>query len=257
MLLISIATPLMWIALFGKSFNPFSIAEQPGLPQQLAMIIQEAIQERIKSLFGTLDYFTYIASGMLVVFSLFQGSFGGVSLIFDKRLGYTTRLLVAPIWRPSIFIAKIIGSLFRITVLSALLLVVASIMGFKFREGITPLDFLAAWLVVMAFSTAITSMYLAIAAKANHQEVVFALANLVNLPMMFTSSAIFPVRQMPWWLQSVAEVNPLTYAVNLVRYHLIGAPIDDYMVHVAYLGAFTLLLTGISLYAATRSIEEA
>jgi ABC-2 type transport system permease protein len=41
--------------------------------------------------------------------------------------------------------------------------------------------------------------------------------NFLTLPLMFTSNAIFPVKTMPVWLQSIALVNPLTYAVTPMR----------------------------------------
>ena len=41
-------------------------------------------------------------------------------------------------------------------------------------------------------------------------------------PMTFLSGVYFPIAQMPSWLQSVAQVLPLTAAVELVRPLVIG-----------------------------------
>lgn len=257
---ISIITPLMWIALFGKSFNIGSLIgvdiEIPGLPPGVAEAIKAALQERVKSIFGTLDYFTYVTSGMLVVFTLFQSSFGAVGAVFDKRIGYMTRLLVAPISRASIYLAKLLGTLLRITLLSALLLAVAVPLGFQFKEGIGPLDILATWGIILLLAAGFTSLFLAIAFKADNQEVIFATANLLNLPLMFTSSALFPVRQMPEWLQSIAKVNPVTYAANLVRYHLIGAPLDTYTHDLLYLLGLSIILILAGFALSMKALEE-
>ena len=40
---------------------------------------------------------------------------------------------------------------------------------------------------------------------------------LVTFPLMFASSAYVPVASLPGWLQAVAKVNPLTYAVDAAR----------------------------------------
>src|SRR6267142_1499654 len=45
---------------------------------------------------------------------------------------------------------------------------------------------------------------------------------LVLTPMTFLSGVYFPIAQMPQWLQAVAQVLPLTAAVELVRPLMIG-----------------------------------
>jgi lipooligosaccharide transport system permease protein len=45
---------------------------------------------------------------------------------------------------------------------------------------------------------------------------------LVLTPMTFLSGVYFPISQMPPWLQAVAQVLPLTAAVELVRPLVIG-----------------------------------
>ncbi len=36
-------------------------------------------------------------------------------------------------------------------------------------------------------------------------------------PMMFLSGVFFPIDQMPWYMQDVARVLPLTYATTALR----------------------------------------
>lgn len=257
-LVISLMTPIFWIALFGKSLNLFNLVQvgDAGVPAAAVQAVREAIQARIVEIFGTLDYFTYVASGIIVVFALFQSLFGGVGIVFDKRLGYMNRLLVAPIPRQSIFLAKIMGTLFRITVLSVILVTLAAFLGFQFKEGITPLDLLGAWLVLMTLSIGIASVFATIAFYTNNHEVVFSVANLVNLPLMFTSSALFPVEQMPGWLKAIARVNPLTYAADLERYFLVGKPVEDPALYAALLVALSAALFAGGLYASLRAMDR-
>ena len=60
-------------------------------------------------------------------------------------------------------------------------------------------------------------MFLAITMRIKSHETVIAVANLLNLPLMFASNALFPIKQMPEWLQTIASVNPLSYAADAVR----------------------------------------
>jgi len=254
-LVVSLATPIIWIALFGKSFNPtalFGGSPPPGVPQQIVEAVRRMFEQRLLQLFGTTDYFTYFASGMLVVFMVFQGMFSGISVIFDKRLGYLDRMLVAPIPRISIFAGKVLATLVRVTILGTILLAASLALGMRLKEGITPLDLLAAWAASLALAATIASAYTALSFYAENQEVVFAVGNLVNLPLMFTSNAIFPLEQMPDWLKTLAKANPVTYAADIVRYHLIGRPIDNYGFEAAVLALLALATIAVSAWLSVR-----
>ncbi len=253
--IVSIVTPLIWIAFFGKSMNIqglLSTSTPSSIPPQFAKQMEEIYREALKRAFGTSDYFTFFTAGMLAVFSVFQSMFSGVSVVFDKRLGYMDRLLVTPTPRASIFLGKVGATLFRVSVLELLLLITGIILGMKLKPNITMVDFIAAWIIVMLLSIALSSLYTTLSFYAENQEVVFAVGNLINLPLMFTSSAIFPVKQMPKWLQDIAKVNPVTYASNLIRYHLVGYNINDYLFELGVLLGVSLILFALGLWLSMR-----
>lgn len=253
----SLVTPLLWIALFGKSFNLQALLNPPAgqaLPPETVEAFRSMVEERIASLFGTTDYFTFVSTGMLVVFAVFQGMFGGVSIIFDKRIGYMERIMASPIPRYSVFLSKVIATLVRTSILDAVLLVVAVAFGLRI-SGAGVVDFLASWIYVLLLATALSAAYAAMSFYAENQEVLFVVSNLVNLPLMFSSSALFPVKQMPHWLQVVAEWNPVTHATDLVRHHLIGSPVSDYWLSVAYLSVVAFSLLGLGTYLSIRWME--
>jgi len=252
---VSIITPLIWIAFFGKSMNIqgiFTSRVPENLPPQLQNLMQELFNQALLNAFGTTDYFTFFAAGMLAVFSLFQSMFSGVSVIFDKRLGYMDRLLVTPTPRTAIFLGKVGATLFRLSLLEVLLFAAAVALGMNLKPDLKASDLIAAWIVIMLLSLGLSSAYTTLSFYAENQEVIFAVGNLVNLPLMFTSSALFPVQQMPSWLQAIAKVNPVTYAADLVRYHLVGKPINDYLFHISILAAVSLGLFIVGLALSVR-----
>jgi ABC-2 type transport system permease protein len=255
-LISSIVTPLIWIALFGKSLSLQNLLQPPpNVPPQYASGIQKLIQQRINELFGTSDYFTYLSAGMLVVFAVFQGMFSGVSVIFDKRLGYMERLLSTPTPRSSIYLSRILATVARITILDAILFATALAMGMKLKPNLTLIDLAMAWLVTILLSIALASAYTTISFYAENQEVLFAASNLINLPLMFSSSALFPIEQMPHWLQIIAEYNPVTYAADLVRYYLIGREITNYWESIVYLTGIAIVLLVLGIYLSIKKVE--
>jgi ABC-2 type transport system permease protein len=73
--------------------------------------------------------------------------------------------------------------------------------------------------------------------------------NFFTMPLMFTSNAMMPLSFMPSWLQSVARLNPLSYAINPMRsLFLTGWNADELITGGAVLAVVSLALG----YLATR-----
>jgi ABC-2 type transport system permease protein len=43
------------------------------------------------------------------------------------------------------------------------------------------------------------------------------IGQVLTMPLFFASNAIYPIDQMPGWLQVVARLNPLSYLVDALR----------------------------------------
>ncbi|MCS7107030.1 MAG: ABC transporter permease [Acidilobaceae archaeon] len=249
-LFISLFSPIFWILLFGKSFNPINL-----LPQDADEIVA-LLRAKIVELFGTQDYFTYVAAGMTVAFALFQASFAGASALFDRRLGYMDRLLVTPINRESIFAAKVLASVTRVVVLTAFLMAVSYIAGLQLKADITPPDLLLALLTVAFISLILSSIFMLAGFVMDNPEGLFAIGNLVNTPLLFASSVLFPTAQMPTWLRLIAEVNPLSHGADLVRYFLVGKPMEDPYLVLALFGIISVIVFLTSAKVAVKLMEK-
>jgi ABC-2 type transport system permease protein len=60
-------------------------------------------------------------------------------------------------------------------------------------------------------------MGLVIAARLRSVENFAGVINVVLFPLLFVSGALYPTQTMPWLLRSLAQVNPVTYQVDLMR----------------------------------------
>jgi ABC-2 type transport system permease protein len=64
----------------------------------------------------------------------------------------------------------------------------------------------------------VTALSLGLAfALPGHIELI-AVIFVTNLPLLFASTALVPLAFMPPWLQVVASLNPLSYAIEPIRY---------------------------------------
>jgi ABC-2 type transport system permease protein len=72
---------------------------------------------------------------------------------------------------------------------------------------------LAAILVNSAFA----GVSQAIALLTRREATMIAVANFIGLPLLFLSSTMIAVKQMPGWMQTVAKFNPVDWGVRAAR----------------------------------------
>lgn len=246
--------PVFWLALFGKSFNLGALVKlPPEVPVEVREEVQAILEKSLVKLFGSLDYFSFFAVGMLSVFALFTSMWSGMSLVFDRRLGYLERFLAAPIPRASIYYAKVSASLAKGILQFTAMLVITFLLGLKPKPGLSLLDIFGVYLVVGALILSLSAIFTAIAVRITSHDLVISVANLLNLPLMFTSNAIFPVEQMPWWLRLIASVNPLTHSITLTRFLILGVGgLSTIWLNASYLLGFLIASLAIGAVVADR-----
>jgi len=186
--------PLMWLLLFGALFS--------GLPKGLVG--------------GGQTYVQFLAAG-IIVFTAFSSALNsGLPMLFDREFGFLNRILVAPlVSRFSIIVASAIFIIALSIVQTLAIVSVSGLMG----AGLPSLSGLAVMsLILMLLIVDFTMLSLGLAfAMPGHQEML-AFIFLVNLPLMFSSTALAPLAFMPTWLQWIASLNPLSWAIEPIRY---------------------------------------
>lgn len=242
--------PIVWLALFGQAFNLNKLLP-PGTPPSV-----------FESFFGgATDYFSYMAVGMLGVMALFTTMFGGMSIVWDRRFGFLNKLRAAPIPRGAIPISRIAASTVRSMVQVVIILVIALL--FAYVPGLTGLtvspdfniaDLIGLLFVMMLLAIAFAALFTTIALAVENQETLMGVVNLLNLPLMFASAALFPTTMMPDWLRGVASYNPLTLAVDAARTFVFHNPnpLYDAWVDIAGLALLAVFLVVLSVVLSKR-----
>ncbi|MEM4494184.1 MAG: ABC transporter permease [Candidatus Caldarchaeum sp.] len=219
----TLVQPVIWMGLFGKAFNITGFLRIPeemlqNLPPYVTSQLAEIFNSVMTRFFGTadIDYFSYISVGMLSITVLFSSMSSGMGIAWDRRLGFLNKLLAAPIWRGSIIVSKVLSGVLRAVIQASLLLLVALAFGARFHV-LFPLGPLAAFAALFFLALGLTSLFIALGLRLKSWESQAAVMNLLNLPLMFASNALYPIALMPAWLQAVAQANPISYAVDAVR----------------------------------------
>jgi ABC-2 type transport system permease protein len=198
-LMAGVIQPFMWLVLFGALF-----AKAP------------------QGLFGNdLSYAKFLAPGV-IVFTAFSGALNaGLPVMFDREFGFLNRLLVAPLAsRYSIVAASTIYIITLAFIQTAVIVGASALLGAGL-PGIAGLSAIA--LIVFLIVLGVTALSLGLAfALPGHIELI-AVIFVTNLPLLFASTALAPLNFMADWLQVIASLNPLTYAIEPIRYLYLNA----------------------------------
>lgn len=212
-LIISLVQPIVWLGLFGKAFNIAGLIPT-NIPGVSAAEIDLAS-------FGTTSYFSYLAGGMLAFIILFTAAFAGMSVVWDKRFGFMNKALSTPVGRGSIVVGKILQSTVRSLIQAAIVLVIAIVLGMD-TANLSALTIGGSFVMLFLMSFGLSSLFVMLALRSSDWQTQMAIINLLNLPLLFASNAMLPVKIMPDWLKTVIRFNPVSYAVDGVRQMLLG-----------------------------------
>lgn len=260
-LILSLIQPIAWLLLFGKSMNIGSVfsgssLDIPGLniPKEL---INELANQMLKARFGTTDYFSYLAAGMISFIMLFTAMSSGMTIVWDRRLGFLNKLLTTPVSRAAIAISKVFASTLRALTQATIVLLVATLLGMQFKQGISVIDILLTYAALSLMAIGLASLFVMLAIRASSWESQMAIMNLLNLPLMFASNSFYPIAIMPSWLQPVAYINPITYTNDVIRQSLIGATgLFDLTFDFMYLAIFAVVLMSIGMFLSWRYLSK-
>jgi ABC-2 type transport system permease protein len=248
-LFVSLIQPIVWLGLFGKALNFGSFISGSGASQAQ----QNAI---LQNFFGTTSYFSFLSCGMLAFIVLFTSAFSGMSVVFDRRFGFLNKALSTPVARGSIIMGKILQSVGRSLVQAAIILVVAVLLGMD-ASHFTVLGILGAFSVIFLMGTGLSALFTMLALRSADWQTQMAIINLLNLPLLFASNALFPIKIMPTWLQDVVMVNPVSYANDATRQLLIGATgMTTLSVDFLVLIGFAVILSVIGIVLSWRFLSK-
>jgi ABC-2 type transport system permease protein len=167
---------------------------------------------------GDVDFRTFLFPGVLATSVMFTAVFSGITIVWDRELGFLREMLVAPVRRGAILTGKCLGGATVASAQSLVLLALAGVVGVPYSPVL--LVTLAGLLFLTSF--ALTACGLVLAVRIKQMQAVMPVVQLVITPMMFLSGSLFPLANLPGWLRVAVRINPLTYAVDPMRAAVFG-----------------------------------
>ncbi len=74
------------------------------------------------------------------------------------------------------------------------------------------------------------------------------------MPLMFSSTALFPSTGFPVWMRDISMVNPVTFSASLGR-SIVTTGTDPNLMYLAYLAIFAALTLSLGSLAARKWLK--
>ncbi|MBF6611540.1 MAG: ABC transporter permease [Chloroflexi bacterium] len=171
------------------------------------------LQVGVTRLYGSadlkmLDFFAPMFIAYIAFFLIFLLT--SVSFLRERTQGTMERLAASPVTRLELALGYMLGfGFFAMIQATVLLLFTIYALQVKYSGNLVSIFVVTAALVLGAVNLGI---FLSAFARNELQAIQFI--PLVILPQVLLSGLLWPVQDMPTWLQVIARVMPLTYAID-------------------------------------------
>ncbi|MEU7427381.1 ABC transporter permease [Streptomyces sp. NPDC040750] len=194
-LLIGIMQPLLYLFLFGPLMVSV-VDHTPGFPPGGAWEV--------------------LTPALIVQTALFSGSFAGVGLLTEYRVGVVDRFRGTPASRAALLFGKVLAQAVQATAQSVLIVLVTLLV---FDVDVSPTGLLLSLAIAAVLAITLSSGSYALAMVLKSEAAFPALMNAVLLPLLLLSGVLLPVSEQlaPGWLYNLARINPLTHVVDAER----------------------------------------
>jgi len=221
-LISAIFMPLFWMFIFGQGVG--SIVKVQG------------------------NYQFFIFPGFLAMTIIFSSLFNGAYLVWDKKVDFLKEVLVSPLSRTTVFFGKAIGGISD-ALLQAIILM---IIGFFLRIPFNPASVVLTLIMLVLLAIGLVSLGLIIGSFMESPEGFGLVASFAVYPMFLLSGALYPLNNLPSWLQVLTHINPATYAVDGLRSIILGTSSMSYAANLGVLIGFDVLLVLAGTWAFNR-----
>ena len=194
-----------------------------------------------------------VLPGVVAISILFgTTSMLAVTVTFEKKNRSFERLLLAPIPLELLMLAKTggavlfgVGNAFVPVIMAAFLADLSHVAWGAFVSAV----------LLIAVASTFLGLFIAVAVSEVFEAQTFS--NFFRFPMIFLCGIFVPVSLMPKFIQPLAYIFPLTYAVDLIRFFLTGT--YDFVspgISIFALIAFSAVMFYFSVLILKRRIEQ-
>lgn len=216
----------------------------------LIIVVPVVVMGLIGLSFPDASVLNYIAPAMIATLALFFSFLlTGISFLRERSQGTMERLMASPVSRLDIVFGYLFG-FFLFALAQTLIIVLFTIYAFDINFTGDIWQILVFQIFVITGSVTL-GIFTSTFARNEFQMVQFI--PLIIVPQIFLGGLLWPVEQMPDYLQWIAAAMPLTYAVEGLRdIMLYGQSLLDVGFELAVLAGFTIVTSVLAAVSLRR-----
>lgn len=193
----------------------------------------------------------WFVPGIVVMSCLFGASMTGSNLLMEMQTGSHERSLVTPLSRPALLVGRALKEIVPVVVQAVI--VVAVVVPFDFELHV--LGTLAGLVILGVFCVGLGSLSYALALAAKGQDWIFwTVQQTLLFPLLLLAGMLLPIDGGPGWLQTMSQLNPLTYIVDAER-ALFAGTFDAGLLAAG--SAAAVLVCALGVWVGARSMRAA
>jgi ABC-2 type transport system permease protein len=202
-----------WRSLLKLKHVPEQLGDVIGIPLVFTVLFTYLFGGALTG--STAGYLQFLLPGTLTLAVVFVTVYSGITLNRDLATGAFDRFRSMPVWRLAPVVGGLIGDLGRYLLAASLVIAVGLVMGFHAAGG--PLGVLGAVALVIAFSSALSWVWIALGLLLRTPNAVMTVGFVVLFPLTFMSNVFVAPRTMPTWLREFADANPVSLLATAAR----------------------------------------
>ena len=175
---------------------------------------------------GGTSYVNFLMAGIFVQTVAFGSMTTGIGLAEDLQRGLVDRFRSLPMARSAVLTGRTIADLVRNVFVVAVMFIVGLIVGFRPEAGVT--DWVGAIGLLLLLSFAFSWIGATIGLMVRSVEAVQSAGFIWLFPLTFASSAFVRTEDMPGWLRTFADHQPMTQVIDAVRGFLLDQSVGSH-----------------------------
>ncbi|HET7735999.1 MAG TPA: ABC transporter permease [Nocardioidaceae bacterium] len=206
------------------------------------------------------DYKEFLIPGIMAQTIVFSGFIVALGLVNDLQKGFVDRMKSLPIARSSILVGRSLSSLIHSSIGIFVMALTGLLVGWRIREGIG--QAVLAFALLLVFGFAMIWLGILMGSLLRTPEAVNGVGFTVLFPLTFLANTFAPTQEMPTWLRTLCEWNPVSSLTQSLR-ELWGngpaaGPETSWPLHHPELMtvAWALLITAVVAPLALRSFQR-
>jgi len=224
-LLASLILPITWLIIFGPGF---------GLSFRYGV--------------SDISYEQYILPGIVGMTILFGSLWSGTSVLRDEQTGFAKILKTSPVSD----ITKVASKSLATSFVNVLQVIVLIVLYSIFVSQIATTSIIYVLIITAIMSFAFSSLGILIASFIDTQESYDTVINILVIPILFLSGALFPIEKTVIWMHHISNLNPLTYGIDIMRQLVLGISNFSFIFDIGVIIFSTIFLFACSVFIISK-----